>query len=243
MRAVCLAVGLTLAASAAADVLYRLPWPERRSFMFIQAPDGRITSHFTKATRHAVDIGMPEGVAVLAAREGVVEALDARYGTSAEGDSVTYEGNFVRVRHADGSAAIYAHLQRRGVAVEVGQKVAPGQLLGYSGSSGDVDAPNLHFAVVRVEKNSAGWSEDVSIPITFYVGVPPVAFPPRTALRVTANYSSAAEAPRLAGEGPMFPMRRAMLDSEELPGAWSLLALWLACGVAGLAWFGRFAKR
>lgn len=241
MRAVCLALGLTLAAPAAAEALYRLPWRDGRTFTLIQAPDGRITSHFTKATRYAVDIAMPEGVAVVAARDGAVEALEVRYG--AEGESVSYEGNFVRVRHADGTAAIYAHLRRGGVTVAVGDPVAAGQLLGYSGASGEAEVPCLHFAVVRVQKNSAGWSEDLSIPITFYVGVPPVAFPPRVALHVAANYSSAVEAPRLAGEGPMFPWRRPVLDTEELPGAWSLLALWLACGIAALAWFGKFAKR
>ncbi len=241
MRAVCLALGLTLAAPAAAEALYRLPWRDGRTFTVIQAPDGRITSHFTKATRYAVDIAMPEGVAVVAARDGAVEALEVRYG--AEGESVSYEGNFVRVRHADGTAAIYAHLRRGGVTVAVGDPVAAGQLLGYSGASGEIEVPCLHFAVVRVQKNSAGWSEDLSIPITFYVGVPPVAFPPRVALHVAVNYSSAVEAPRLAGEGPMFPWRRPVLATEELPGAWSLLALWLACGIAALAWFVRFAKR
>jgi murein DD-endopeptidase MepM/ murein hydrolase activator NlpD len=234
VRVVCLAIGLTLAGPAAADVAYRLPWPEGRTFMFTQVSDGRITSHFTKATRYAVDIAMPEGVPVLAARDGTVEALEARYGASAD-DAVTYEGNFVRVRHGDGTAAIYAHLRFRGVAVALGDQVAAGQVLGYSGSSGDYDVPNLHFAVVRVQKNSAGWAEDISVPITFYVGVPPVSFPPRTALRVKANYSSAAEAPRLAGEGPMFPWRRRDVEAEELPAAWSLLALWFACAVAGRA--------
>jgi len=241
VRAVCLALGLTLAGPAAAEALYRLPWRDARTFTIIQAPDGRITTHFTKAMRHAIDIAMPEGVAVVAARDGVVEALEARYGD--EGDAVTYEGNFVRVRHADGTAAIYAHLRRAGVAVQAGETVAAGQLLGYSGSSGEVEVPSLHFAVVRAQKNSAGWSEDVAVPITFQVGVPPVTFPPRAALHVAANYSSAVDAPRLAGEGPMFPWRRPLLDAEDLPGAWSLLALWLACGIAALAWFGRFAKR
>jgi murein DD-endopeptidase MepM/ murein hydrolase activator NlpD len=241
VRAVCLALGLTLAAPAAAEALYRLPWRDVRTFTIIQAPDGRITSHFTKATRYAVDIAMPEGVAIVAAREGVVEGLEARFGDA--GDAVTYEGNFVRVKHGDGTAAIYAHLRRGGVSVVVGEQVEAGQLLGYSGASGEADVPNLHFAVVRVQRNSAGWSEDVSIPVAFYVGAPPVAFPPRIALHVAANYSGAVEAPRLAGEGPMFPWRRPVLDTEDLPGAWSLLGLWLACGIAALAWFGRFAKR
>ena len=62
MRVACLALGLLVAASAGAETLYRLPWPEGLSFMFTQAPGGRITSHFTKSTLHAVDIAMPIGV-------------------------------------------------------------------------------------------------------------------------------------------------------------------------------------
>ena len=243
MRVACLAIGLIWAASSAAEALYRLPWPEGLTFMFTQVSDGRITSHFTKATLHAVDIAMPEGVPVLAARAGVVEATEMHHGASPEEDPLSYEGNFVRVRHADGSAAIYAHLRHHGVAVVRGETVASGQLLGYSGASGDVLEPQLHFAVVHVQVDSSGSREDVSVPVKFYVGAPPVAFFPRAALRVTANYSGGAEAPRTPREAqPLAPWKRPVLDSDEEVRAWCLAALWLACGVLALAWFWRFAK-
>src|SRR5678810_790936 len=113
MRQASLMAGLLWTAFAGAEVLYRLPWPEGLSYMFTQVPDGRITSHFTKATLNAVDIAMPAGVTVLSARAGVVEALEAEQG--ADDEPATYEGNFVRVRHEDGTAAVYAHLQYRSV--------------------------------------------------------------------------------------------------------------------------------
>ena len=232
------------AASAGGEELYRLPWPEGLSFMFIQAPGGRITTHFTKATLHAVDIAMPTGVPVLAARDGTVEALEMRYGANAEEEPFSYEGNFVRVRHADRTAAIYAHLDHKGVVVTAGETIRRGQVLGYSGSTGDVTEPQLHFAVIRTEKNSSGWQEDVSVPVTFYVGVPPVAFSPRAAVRVTANYSSAAAVPRAPSEGPpLAPWKQPSAGAEGEFGAWVLLALWLACGAAAMAWFWRFSKR
>src|SRR5687768_18563202 len=124
MRLACLAAGLLWLASAAAETLYRLPWAEGRTFMFTQVPGGRITSHFTKATLHAVDIAMPEGVPIVAAREGFVEALQAQHGATSNEEPLTYEGNFVRVRHVDGSAAIYAHLKYRGITVAVGERVS-----------------------------------------------------------------------------------------------------------------------
>jgi murein DD-endopeptidase MepM/ murein hydrolase activator NlpD len=242
MRVAWLAIGFLWGASLGAETLYRLPWADGLPFMFTQVPGGRITSHFTKATLHAVDIAMPEGVPIVAAREGVVEALEAHHGASPNEDPLTYEGNFVRVRHADGTAAIYAHLKYRGVAVAVGETVQAGQVLGYSGATGDVETSHLHFAVTRIERNSSGWQEEVSLPVKFYIGLPPVAFSPRAALRVTANYSGPADVPRLSSETPLFPWKRPALEPGEEARAWGVLALWLACGVAGLAWFWKFAK-
>jgi murein DD-endopeptidase MepM/ murein hydrolase activator NlpD len=245
MRVAWLAIWLVSAPLAAAEegVLYRLPWPEGLSFMFTQAPGGRVTTHFTKATFHAVDIAMPEGVRVLAARAGLVEALQAHHGASPGDPPLTYEGNFVRVRHADGTAATYAHLRYQGVAVSVGEKVEPGQLLGYSGASGDVLEPHLHFVVTREQRNSSGWLEEVSVPVQFHVGVPAIVFAPRTAAIVTANYSRPAEAPRAPSEGGSFASRnRRTLEAGDEAGAWILLALWLACGVTAIAGFWRFTR-
>lgn len=242
MKVAVVAIGLVWAASAGAETLYRLPWADGLSFAFTQVPGGRITTHFTKATLHAIDIAMPEGVPIVAARGGVVEALEDRYGASPEEEPLTYEGNFVRVRHPEGTAASYAHLRYRGVAVTAGETVITGQLLGYSGASGDVEKAHLHFVVTRIEKNSAGWREEVSMPIKFYIGTPPVVFTPHAALRVTASYSGAAEAPRAPSESRLLPWKQPTLEPGEEAGAWGLLALWLVCGVAALAWFWRFAQ-
>lgn len=231
MRAACLAIGLAWAASSAGEVLYHLPWPEGLSFMFTQVSDGRITTHFTKATFYAVDIAMPVGVPVLAARGGVVESLEMGQGAAPGEDPLTYEGNFVRVRHEDGTAAVYAHLRHGSAAIVAGQRVEPGQLLAYSGATGDVLEPHLHFAVMRGE---------ASIPVLFYVGAPPIAFAPRAALNVRANYSGPAEIPRTATEfAPLVPWIR---PAEEEAGGWRTLALWVACGIAGFALFWMFSR-
>ena len=235
MRLASLVIGLLWTALVGAEeVLYRLPWPDGLTFMFIQAPGGRITSHFTRSTLYAVDIAMPEGMPVLAARAGVVDAMEASQGASPVEDPITYEGNFVRVRHDDGTAAIYAHLKHRGVLVEMRETVQAGQVLGYSGATGDVLEPHLHFAVVR---------EDASVPVRFYVGAPPVAFSPRTALRVTANYSSPAPVPRAPSEGePLVAWQPPALKADEELVAWELFALCVACGAAGFAWFWKFSR-
>jgi murein DD-endopeptidase MepM/ murein hydrolase activator NlpD len=234
MRAACLVIGIAWAASAGGEELYRLPWPDGLSFMFTQVPGGRITTHFTKSTLNAVDIAMPVGIPVLAARAGVVESLESRHGASDAEEPLTYEGNFVRVRHEDGSVAIYAHLARDSAVVLAGQAVIPGQLLAYSGFSGDAAEPHLHFAVLQ---------EDASVPMKFYVGAPPVTFSARAALRVTASYSGAVRPPRTPREAePMVPWRRAPLEPVDEASGWRLLATWCACGIAAFALFWKFSR-
>jgi murein DD-endopeptidase MepM/ murein hydrolase activator NlpD len=181
---------------------------------------------------------------VLAARAGVVEAVQAHHGANPDDGPLTYEGNFVRVRHADGTAATYAHLKYLGVTVAPGETIAAAQLLGYSGATGDVVEPHLHFVVTRTQQNSSGWHEELSVPVKFYVGVPPVPFAPRAAVIATANYADAAEAPRMPSEIRLHaPWKRPDLEAGEEARAWSVLALWIACGIAGLAWFWKFSRK
>jgi murein DD-endopeptidase MepM/ murein hydrolase activator NlpD len=241
MRAACLALALvSVLRPAAADPLYRLPWQEGLTLMFTQAPGGRITSHVAKAHLHAVDIAMPEGTPVLAARAGVVESLEDRHGASRDEAPATYEGNFVRVRHADGSAATYAHLKHAGVVVQVGEAVAAGRLLGYSGRSGDISVAQLHFGITRMERNASGWPEERSLPITFYVGDPPITFQPRAALMAKADYSAHAERPRTPAEN-VLRARAPPAQGEEGLG-WAVLYAWIACGLVGLAVYAAFSR-
>lgn len=242
MKGACFALGFLWAAFTAAETPYRLPWDDARPFMITQAPGGRVTTHLSKGMRNAVDIDMPAGVRVVAARAGVVEAVEEREAATPEDEPLTYEGNFVRVRHADGSVAVYAHLLHKGVAVTVGDTVSTGDLLGYSGASGDVKAPQLHFAVTRTLRNSSGWAEEVSLPITFYVGAPPIMFAPRAALIVTANYHTLADLPRAPSETRVVAWQRPRLDAADEIGAWLLAAAWLAFATAGIIWFWRFSR-
>ena len=243
MRVAFVAIAFVWASAAGAEVLYRLPWPDGLSFMFTQASGGRITTHFTKATLHAVDVTMPEGVPVLAARSGIVEATQAQHGASADEEPLTYEGNFVRVRHADGTAATYAHLRYQGVTVTVGETIEVAQLLGYSGATGDVIEPHLHFVVTRTQLNASGWREELSVPATFYVGIPAIPFAPRAAMIATANYSHDAEPPYMPSEGrPHLFRKRPALEAADEARAWGLLAVWIACGIAGVAGFWAFSR-
>jgi hypothetical protein len=105
-------------------------------------------SHNGPSGFHAVDIQMPTGTPVHAAREGVVMDV-ARYFHGA-GEDFERDGpraNYVRILHDDGSMALYAHLDYEGVLVRPGQRVERGERIARSGNTGYSTGPHLHFAV------------------------------------------------------------------------------------------------
>ncbi|MFC3657410.1 peptidoglycan DD-metalloendopeptidase family protein [Xanthomonas hyacinthi] len=128
------------------DALYRLPFaaaPVR-----VDQGVGGHFSHHDAQNYYALDFALAEGTPVLAARAGTVMQVEA--GFAAAGlDRETFGGraNFVRIVHADGSMALYAHLAPQGVAVRPGQRIAAGERLALSGNTGLSSAPHLHFAV------------------------------------------------------------------------------------------------
>ncbi|MCC4618951.1 M23 family metallopeptidase [Xanthomonas cassavae CFBP 4642] len=128
-------------------VRYRLPFRDR-PVQVDQGYGGRF-SHADLPNWYAVDFALPQGTPVLAAREGVVMELrqDVTDGNAA--DPAAGGGNLVRLLHADGSTALYAHLAPGGVAVRLGQRVGVGERLGASGNTGYSTAAHLHFSVQR----------------------------------------------------------------------------------------------
>lgn len=118
------------------DHLYRLPFdsvPVR-----VSQGIGGPRSHGDAQNRYAIDFPLPEGTPVLAARAGTVMQVVA--------DSPE-DGCLVRMLHADGSMALYAHLQAGSLAVRPGQAVQAGQALARSGNTGHSTGPHLHFAI------------------------------------------------------------------------------------------------
>jgi len=184
------------AAAPPVSPLYRLPFPEGRGFRLGQSPGGPVTTHTTPDSRFAVDIPMPEGTPVLAARAGVVIETEAGQVAGGQRPELRDRANLVRILHGDGSMAVYAHLAPRGVYVIPGQEVSAGSPLGLSGNTGYSSGPHLHFAVVHQAPAGEGFAE-VSLPFSFYVGEPPTAFSPQFGLLVRADYRGPRPAPVL----------------------------------------------
>jgi len=141
---------------------YRAPVPAGRRFRIGQAFGGAY-SHTTTSSHHAVDIDMPTGTPVHAARAGLVMDMARHFhGTGEDPRRYGPRANFVRILHEDGSMAVYAHLGYEGVIVRLGDRVERGQQIGVSGNTGYSTGPHLHF-VVQVNRAM----ELVSVPFEF----------------------------------------------------------------------------
>lgn len=177
-------------ATHAPDVVYRLPFADGLTFLIGQAFGGPVTSHTTPDSQHAVDITMPEGTLVLAARAGTVAEVESSFTEGGKIDNLRSRANGVVVAHDDGTMGRYGHFTPGRQLVKPGQRVQAGTPLGYSGNSGYSSGPHLHFAVTRVVATSLGAIEEESLPVTFYAHSPPITFKPRAGTMVLADYTN-----------------------------------------------------
>ena len=126
--------------------VYRLPFIGNKHFYISQAFYGEYT-HKGDQNQYALDIAMPEGTDVLAARGGVIMDIAEDFYDGGVDAKNMQRGNYIRILHDDGSMAIYAHLQLESVLVARGQRVEALQKIAKSGNTGFTSGPHLHFAV------------------------------------------------------------------------------------------------
>lgn len=148
--------------------VYSLPYAPSQAFEVSQAYGGAF-SH-TGPEKYAIDWKMPEGTPVLAARSGVVVGTKDDSDSGGPDRNFEAQANYILIEHRDGTIGNYAHLQRHGVKVAVGQKVETGAVIGLSGNTGFSSGPHLHFSVFKTRDGK----DRESIPIHFWTrdGVP-----------------------------------------------------------------------
>lgn len=140
---------------------YTPPFASGQRFPIGQAFDGGF-SHQNPQNRYAVDIGMPRGTPVRAARAGVVMEATSDFLEGGTDPKHKNRANAVRILHDDGTMAVYAHLDPDSAQVAPGQRIERGMWLANSGNTGYSTGPHLHFVIQR----NAGM-ELVSIPFEF----------------------------------------------------------------------------
>ncbi len=123
--------------------VYELPFEKGSRVLLIQA----YNSSMSHTNEISLDFKMKKGSKICAARPGIVTAMKEDSDEGGLKDEYLSKGNHIIIKHDDGSEAMYWHLQKDGVEVNMGDYVYRGQLIGYSGNTGYSAFPHLHFQV------------------------------------------------------------------------------------------------
>jgi murein DD-endopeptidase MepM/ murein hydrolase activator NlpD len=158
---------------------YRVPFDVGSTYVISQAYPSRIT-HTTPDSQYAVDIALPDGTPVYAAREGTVINARHDFFRGAAAPVMMDQANVIEILHDDGTIGVYAHLRWDSIRVRIGAHVVRAQYIADSGNTGFSSGPHLHFAVIR----NAG-TTDVSVPIQF-AGIAEIGVTPETQMQLTA---------------------------------------------------------
>lgn len=111
-----------------------------RAPLFSKPAEGAFTSGFGArwGTNHnGIDIANTPGTPILAVTGGTVIDSGPAQGF----------GNWIRIRHEDGSISVYGHMQANMIYVREGQPVRCGDNIAGIGSEGQSTGPHLHFEI------------------------------------------------------------------------------------------------
>ena len=109
--------------------------------------DVRFTSGFglrlhpllrVKKMHTGIDWAGAAGTPILAAGNGVITEIGRKGGN----------GNYVRIRHANGYETAYSHMLKFASGLRPGSKVAQGDVIGYIGTTGLSTGAHLHFEIL-----------------------------------------------------------------------------------------------
>ena len=149
---------------------YNRPFPDSIEVK-VSRPTGTYAHENFPESKYAIDFLLEQGTSILAARGGKIIKVKSdsdKYFRPEDLRDKTLDEivqlantctNYVGIQHDDGTYTEYWHLAKDGVAVKEGQEVKQGDLLGYTGWSGIMDAPGLHFNAFMIKDGKA-----ISIP-------------------------------------------------------------------------------
>jgi murein DD-endopeptidase MepM/ murein hydrolase activator NlpD len=142
-----------------ANVRYWVPWAPNFRFEVGQAVGG--TFSHTGKSHFAFDFWTPSGTPIRAARGGTVVRALENFSQGGLEEQFKKRSNLIFILHEDGTIARYLHLKQGGAHVDVGARVAAGDLIGYSGNTGYSKNPHLHFDVFSVDEDLEWQTVDV----------------------------------------------------------------------------------
>jgi hypothetical protein len=129
------------------DIVLLPPFAAGERYLISQGFQGDRT-HTTPDSEFAIDIVMPVGTPVLAARDGTVMDIEEDFNSGGtDRTKFVDKANHVRILNEDGTMDLYAHLDLASVNVRPGGRIRAGQQIARSGNTGFSSGPHLHFAV------------------------------------------------------------------------------------------------
>ncbi|GAB4196153.1 MAG: peptidoglycan DD-metalloendopeptidase family protein [Wenzhouxiangellaceae bacterium] len=135
-------------ATSPTEQLYRIPIGRSGEYQITQSFRGTF-SHSQQTSLYAVDIRMPVGTDIVAARAGTVFIARDHYQFGGKNEYFLDKANLIKVLHEDGTYATYAHILVGSASVRNGDRVSAGQKIARSGSTGFSTTPHLHFVIRR----------------------------------------------------------------------------------------------
>ena len=140
--------------------------PLKKSFLRSPVPFTRITSGFTMRfhpilktwkQHKGIDFAAPIGTKVMAVADATVEYVGWGRGY----------GNMIILKHAGNISTVYGHLSAFAKGLHRGERVAQGDIIGYSGMTGWATGPHLHyeFRIANVPTNPLTAKIPTAIPI------------------------------------------------------------------------------
>ncbi|WP_431136124.1 M23 family metallopeptidase [Psychroserpens mesophilus] len=140
------------------DYEYELPFLKGKRYKIIQSFGGKF-SHNKPHSKYAVDIGIPIGDTITAARKGKVYYVKEDSKEHCKTRKCIDMANKIYIIHQDGTMAHYLHLDFKGALVDEGDIVEANQPIGISGMTGFTTIPHLHFVLYK--------ARSISIPFRF----------------------------------------------------------------------------
>jgi len=119
-----------------------LDWPILEGGGITTQHFGTVSKLYRGRPHNGLDIGTPIGTPVVAAADGIVQAVD----NNDVSRTRKYQyGKYILIKHPNNLATLYAHLSQQ--IVVSGQSVKKGEVIGYSGSTGYATGPHLHLGL------------------------------------------------------------------------------------------------
>lgn len=137
------------------NAFYRLPWAAGTARTVTQGNNNPKFTH-KGGQKFAFDFDHPMHTPIHAVRGGKVVFVeeDLTKNSNPNKKEPWVPANALRIRHMDGTTSTYYHMRPKGVAVDVGDTVHRGELVAFSGNTGNSTGPHLHFQVDTYAENT-----------------------------------------------------------------------------------------